>query len=600
MSTTAFAFAATFAPAAAAIALAVAPPLRRRLILAATISITGALVSLGAAVAALAGVIADASPHLATAPWLTSGGHALVDAGVRADGISAPMLVVVAFVALCVQVFSVGYLDHEREPSLGRYFGLQSLFLFSMQLLVIAPNLLQLFAGWELVGATSYFLIGYWYEKPSAARAAVKAFWVTKFADMGLLVGLLLLASASGGFDWTASLDQSTATAVTLLLFIAVIGKSAQFPLHVWLPDAMEGPTPVSALLHAATMVAAGVYLVVRADPLFAQAPATREIMAYLGAGSALFAALLALVQTDLKRVLAYSTCSQLGYMLAAIGAGSSAAGFFHLTTHAFFKALLFLAAGSVIHAVGSNELSRMGGLARRMPLTAAVFIIGACSLAGIPGLAGFFSKDLVLDTVARSGLWLPAIALYLTAFLTALYMGRALLLAFFGPGAKEAHAHEPGFAMRLPLILLVIPAVIAGYFGTSLNHLSGSGYEFRFSGTTILASVLALAGFGVAWLVWGTRRGAEPVPLVILARFASGAWVNRAYELTYRRVLLAISDGAAWFDRYVVDGLVNAAGAVFVTGSERARRVQTGNVQDYLWAVSIGAILLVAWSLVP
>ena len=275
----------------------------------------------------------------------------------------------------------------------------------------------------------------------------MKAFWVTKLADSGLLLAIVVLVQTTGGFDWTAHLDEHTATIVTLLLVLAVAGKSAQFPFHVWLPDAMEGPTPVSALLHAATMVAAGVFLIVRTFPLFEQAPETRHVLAYLGAGTGLFAATLALVQTDLKRVLAYSTSSQLGYMLAGLGAGSQVAGYFHLSTHAFFKALLFLAAGSIIHAVHTNELARMGGLARRMPLTAMVFIVGAVSLAGIPGFSGFFSKDLILDELAGERLWLPLAALLIGAYLTALYMGRVVLLAFFG---SESESSSPCPRARL------------------------------------------------------------------------------------------------------------------------------------------------------
>ncbi len=598
MSTASWALMALFAPAAAALILAVVAPLRRRLIFSVGISLLGVITSLASAIMVVVGYAANLVPVELTVPWLTSAGRPFLDAGVHIDGISAPMLVVVAFVALCVQIFSIGYLDDEKAPSLGRYFAYQSLFLFSMQLLVLAPNLMQLFFGWEMVGATSYLLIGYWYAKPSAARAAVKAFWITKLADMGLLMGLILLVQNTGGFSWTAHLEPGIATAITLLLFVAVMGKSAQFPLHIWLPDAMEGPTPVSALLHAATMVAAGVFLVVRADPLFAQAPDTRMFMAYLGAGSALFAGLLALVQTDLKRVLAYSTCSQLGYMLAGIGAGSATAGFFHLTTHAFFKALLFLAAGAIIHAVGSNELSRMGGLAKKMPMTAFVFILGSLSLAGVPGLAGFFSKDLILETVVEQQLWLPAVALMLTAFLTALYMGRVILLAFFGPRVSEGHPHDPHFAMALPLLLLAIPSLAVGYFGHWIAGLSGNEYSFHITTTGIVASSLGLAGFGFSWVIWRKHPAEEPAPMRALAAFAKRAWVDNAYRFIYRRGLLLVASWAAWVDRYIVDALINACGALFIGGAGRARRIQTGNVRDYLFAVSLGALCLTAWGL--
>ena len=384
-----------------------------------------------------------------------------------------------------------------RAPAYGRYFAYHALFLLSMNVLVVAPNLLQLFVGWELVGVTSYLLIGFYFRKPSAARAAQKAFWVTKFADMGFLVGLLVLFVASGSFGWDARLAPGIATAVTLLFFLAVVGKSAQFPLHVWLPDAMEGPTPVSALLHAATMVAAGVFLVVRADPLFAQAPATRTIMLGLGAATALFAACLALVQTDIKKVLAYSTCSQLGYMVAALGAGSVLGGFFHLTTHAFFKALLFLAAGSAIHAVHSNDIGDMGGLAKRMPLTAAAFVVGALALAGIPGFSGFFSKDLVLEAVEGKLGSLPWAALLATAFLTAFYMGRVVFVAFFGKpsGDGAEHAHEPGWSMRGPLVVLAILAAGGGLLAAPFAKLYGAEYHFEMGVGPSLGAALGLGG---------------------------------------------------------------------------------------------------------
>ena len=359
---------AVFAPLVVAGLLIVASPLRRLGVPAALVSIAAALASLSASVALLVRQWTEPEAALEiTRTWLPAAGRSVAEVGVVLDGISVPMMVVVGTVALMVQLFSLEYLSDEPSADLGRYYTWQSLFLFSMLGLVVAPNVLQLFACWELVGLCSYLLIGYWWRKPSAARAAIKAFWVTKFADMGLLIGLIVQYVAGGSFGWdavtVAQLGTAGATsAVAALFFVAVMGKSAQFPLHVWLPDAMEGPTPVSALLHAATMVAAGVYLVVRAWPIFADAGWVLPMMACIGGLTALLAACMAIVQTDIKRVLAYSTCSQLGYMVAALGAGSLLGGYFHLTTHAFFKALLFLAAGSVIHGVHSNELSQMGG----------------------------------------------------------------------------------------------------------------------------------------------------------------------------------------------------------------------------------------------
>lgn len=523
----------------------------------------------------------------------------MAEIGARVDAVSASMLVTVTLVALCVQIFSVGYMHDESKPAFGRYFAYHALFLFSMNVLVVAPNVLQLFLGWELVGFTSYLLIGFYFTKPSAARAAVKAFWVTKLADMGLLFGLMVLFTATGAFGWDAKLDPNVATAVTLLFFLAVVGKSAQFPLHVWLPDAMEGPTPVSALLHAATMVAAGVFLVVRAYPLFAQSETTRTVMLVLGAATALFAACLALVQNDVKRVLAYSTCSQLGYMVAALGAGSMLGGFFHLTTHAFFKALLFLAAGSAIHAVHSNDVREMGGLARKMPLTGATFVVGALALAGLPGLSGFFSKDLVLEAVEGKLGQLPWAALVATAFLTAFYMGRIVLVAFFGApsGEKAKHAREPGWSMRAPLVVLAALAIGAGFFAGPFAHLQAEPYHFHFGGGAAVAASLGIGGLVLAYVVFGRGARTAPAPMAFVERIAATNAVNRLYEAAFHRVALAFASAVAWTDRYVVDGLVNLVGYSSLEAGARIRPVQTGFVPDYVLAAVVGVVGLAAWA---
>jgi NADH-quinone oxidoreductase subunit L len=593
---------ALLAPAAAALVLAALPALRRQGAPAAWVCLAATLAAtVGAALVLHAQLAEPGAVRVWSASWLRIDGAGVGDFGVRVDGVSAAMLLVVCVVAGAVQVFSLGYMADETPPAFGRYFTYHALFLFSMNLLVVAPDLLQLFAGWELVGVTSYLLIGFYYEKPSAGRAALKAFWITKLADMGFLIALLLLYATTGAFHWDAALSTGAATAVAGALFFAVVGKSAQFPLHIWLPDAMEGPTPVSALLHAATMVAAGVYLVVRANPLFAQAPAVGDVMLLLGAATALFAAGLALVQTDIKKVLAYSTCSQLGYMVAALGAGSVFGGFFHLTTHAFFKALLFLAAGSVIHAVHSNELADMRGLRRRMPLTTATFVIGALSLAGLPGLAGFFSKDLILASVEGRFGWAPFAALMATAFLTAFYLGRVVCLAFFGaPAGKSAHAHEGGASLVGPLVLLAVPSVAVGWLGAPLAGLAGAPYEVHVVGKTpALAASLGLGGLALAWVVYG--GGARVVgALAPIERLARTRAVNRAAELGYRRVMLALADVLGWFDRYVVDGLMNAAAWSFVAGGRALRRVQTGLARDYVTAVVVGAAALALWGLWP
>jgi NADH-quinone oxidoreductase subunit L len=595
-----YALVALWTPAAAALLLAALWPLRKKGWPAAALTILGSLISLGSAIALFMDRLHDEVPQRLVAPWIQSGLASVAEVGVHVDGVSASMLVVVTLVATCVQIFSVGYMHDEPPEAYGRYFTFHALFLFSMNMLVVAPNILQLFAGWELVGVTSYLLIGFYFRKPSAARAAVKAFWVTKFADMGLLFGLLVLFVASGSFGWDVKLSPGVATAVTLLFFLAVVGKSAQFPLHVWLPDAMEGPTPVSALLHAATMVAAGVFLIVRTNPLFVQAPDTRTIMLVVGSVTALFAAMLALVQTDIKKTLAYSTCSQLGYMVAALGAGSMLGGYFHLTTHAFFKALLFLAAGSAIHAVHSNEITDMGGLAKKMPVTASAFVVGSLALAGVPGLSGFFSKDLVLEAVEGKLGNLPYALLMTTAFLTAFYMGKVVFVAFFGKpsGEKAAHAHESGASMSGPLVILLIPTIVAGYFGGQFAHLQGEHYHFHFGTGPAVASALGLGGFGLAYFVYGRGPVAQmPAPIAFVDRIAKTRAVNRFYEFGFQRVTLVLADGLAFIDRYVVDGLINLLGYSAIEGGRKLRPVQTGIAPDYVLAVVLGVAGLAIWA---
>ena len=592
---------ALLAPIAAAVIIGVVPPLRRAGKPAIAVSISAVLASLAASVVLFVMYVDHPVGTVELAAWLPGSGTVLAEVGLRLDGISISMLVVVTLVAACVQIFSIGYMSDETPPALGRYFGFHSLFVFAMNLLVVAPNLLQLFVGWELVGLSSYLLIGFYYRKPSAARAAVKAFWVTKFGDMGLLIALLVLYGQTGDFSWDVSLSIGWATVITLLLFLAVMGKSAQFPLHVWLPDAMEGPTPVSALLHAATMVAAGVYLVVRADPLFSQAPFTQGVMAWVGGFTALFAAVIAVVQTDIKRVLAYSTCSQLGYMVCALGAGSLMGGFFHLTTHAFFKALLFLAAGSVIHAVHSNELSDMGGLWSRMKLTTTVFIVGALALAGFPLLSGFFSKDLILEAVFERGFVVPWAFLMIAAFLTAFYMGRVVFLTFFGkPSAAAEHAHEGGLSMKLPLVILAIGSVVVGYGGVALARVYRTDYHFHVGAVGIGATLLAFAGIGFAALVYW-KKSVTPSALALFSpvgKLARSALVDRLYVALFQHGLLLFSGAVGFIDRYLVDGVMNLIGWLTIHAGRRLRVIQTGNVQHYVYAVVAATLFLVIWGL--
>ncbi len=576
------------------------PILRRSGLAAGVVSSTVAVATLVAAVALLLGVEPGAAPVIAEVDWLPHQGVAFARLGLRVDGTSAVMGAVVALIASAVQVYSLGYMASEGRPSIGRYFAWQSLFLFAMQTLVFAPDLLQAFVGWELVGLCSYLLIGFYYQKPSAAKAAVKAFWVTKFADMGLLAGLVLLYRETGGFAWSGLQPGWTATAVALLVFLGVMGKSAQFPLHVWLPDAMEGPTPVSALLHAATMVAAGVFLVVRTWPLFEVSGPTLHVMAWVGALTAVIAALTATVQDDIKKVLAYSTCSQLGYMVAALGAGSPVAGLFHLTNHAFFKALLFLAAGAAIHAVHSNSIRDMGGLWRSLRGGSILFLAGAAALVGLPGFSGFFSKDLVLEALVGAHLWGPFALAIGGVAITGYYVGRVLMVAFFGKPAKDhGPLHTPA-VMAVPMAVLAVLAVVGGAFGGRIATWLGGTYHFHLTPEGIAAIVLALSGLGLAVWVhgWGGGRALVAAAAPVGA-FIRAGWLDRFYETAWRQGLLAVARGAGWFDRYVVDGVMNLVGWSVLAGSEQARRFQTGRAPDYILAVVIAFVVLAAWGAV-
>ena len=611
-------------PAAAFLVLGVVWPLRRSGRLAGYFSILGAGVSLAAAVSAW--LAHDTGTTRLVWDWLPAQGRPLATIGVLADETSTIMLVLVALVAFLVQVYSLSYLSEESPRGLGRYYTYQSLFAFSMMGLVLAPNLLQLFICWELVGLCSYLLIGFWYQKPEAARAAVKAFWTTKAGDVGLLIGIIMLWRQSGTFDFGemqvmvagGELPLAGLSLITFCIYLGAMGKSAQFPLHVWLPDAMEGPTPVSALIHAATMVTAGVYLLHRTAWLFALTPDVLLIVAWIGAFTALLAAVLACVQDDIKRVLAYSTVSQLGYMMTAIGAGFSTAGFFHLLTHGLFKALLFLGAGAVIHAVGSNDLSHMGGLVRRMPQTAIVFIIGTLSLAGIPLFAGFLSKEEILGAVWAGGLVGPFALLLLVAFLTAFYMFRVVFLVFFGapvaqpavavsgfsplPGGTQhtehkSHEHDPPPAMLLPLWILALLSMAVGIYFTFAHPET----EFASPGWLTPAAVgVALAGIALAWLTY--QRGAinaatlasyfGPIRRAALAKF----WIDDFFEGVLAAATLAFSRLVGWVDRYLVDGVLNVVSAWTVTTGDEMRSIQTGRAQDYVYGLAVGLLLLLVW----
>jgi NADH-quinone oxidoreductase subunit L len=602
------------APGFAFLILSLVVPLRRSGKPAAWLSIVVSLAALvAAAVAAWHARVPDVARRMLW-EWIPVEDGVLTSVGVLVTAEATLMLILVALVSFLVQVYSLGYLADEPPASLGRYYTYQSLFAFSMMGLVLAPNFVQLFICWELVGLCSYLLIGYWYQRPEAARAAVKAFWITKAGDVFFLIGIVMLWSRTGTFDFAElfELAQGGGEAlaglglVTFFIYLGAAGKSAQFPFHVWLPDAMEGPTPVSALIHAATMVTAGVYLLFRTAFLFEQTPDVLAAVGWIGAFTALLAATLACVQSDIKRVLAYSTVSQLGYMMAAIGAGFAGAGFLHLLTHGVFKALLFLAAGAVIHAVGTNDIHAMGGLARRMPQTFIVFLVGTLSLAGIPFFAGFFSKEEILSAAWAGGLTVPFGMLVLAAFLTAFYMFRVVFIAFLGApavasaghgGHGEAHAHDAPAIMALPLWILAALAMGIGIW-FSIAHPEA---EFVPPGwLTPLAVGVAVAGIAFAWLVYGLRAISGDrlferfwwIGEAAVERF----WLDDLFALVYRRVILGASRSIGWVDRYIVDGILNVLSAWTLTAGDRLRRIQTGQAQDYVYGVALGVLLLMVW----
>ena len=550
----------------------------------------------------------------------------VVNLGLRVDGLTAIMLIVVTSISLLVQVYSQGYMSGDGGYS--RYFAYMSLFTASMLGLILVDSILILFVFWELVGLSSYLLIGFWFHKPAAARAAMKAFLVTRLGDLGFLIAVILIWTKTGTFDIAEIQELAVAGAIgmnvltlfALGLFAGAAGKSAQFPLHVWLPDAMEGPTPVSALIHAATMVAAGVYLVARFFPVFEVAENVGLTMAAIGGTTALMAALLAVVMTDIKRVLAYSTISQLGYMMLAIGLGGYVAGIFHLLTHAFFKAMLFLGSGSVNHATNTFDMRRMGGLRKFMPWTYATFLIGSLSLAGLFPFAGFWSKDEILGDAWNEQQVLFWIALAVV-FLTALYMTRVMLLTFEGdyqggePPEEEGHGsdpaepHESPWVMVTPLVVLAVPAMLIGFANIDggVGHLLTGAlpaataeqlHEFEFDWAIALGSLaVALAGISVGWLFYGARvLSAERVsaavrPLHVLLE--RKYFLDDLYEGVFVGGLLrGVSAATAWVDTNVVDGIANGIAGGLRLSAGGLRLLQTGQVQVY-GAIGFAGLLI-------
>jgi NADH-quinone oxidoreductase subunit L len=564
--------------------------------------------------------------------------------GLLIDPLTVVMLIVVGVVSFLVHVYSFGYM--KGDPRFARFFAYLSFFTFAMSFLVLANNYFQIFIGWELVGLASYLLIGFWFEKPEAAAAGKKAFITTRVGDLGFIAGILILVVGTGTFHFAGVFEGVAAgkvaggllAAAAVLTFMGAIGKSAQFPLHVWLPDAMEGPTPVSALIHAATMVAAGVYLVARTLSVFLGTETGLLIVTAIGSITALIAATIALVHDDIKRVLAYSTISQLGYMILALGCGGYTAGTFHLFTHAFFKALLFLCAGSVIHAVHSNDIFQMGGLSKKMKVTAWTFIVAALSISGIFPLSGFWSKDEIIGVALGNGPWWAFAVAIAVAGMTSFYMFRLVFLTFFGkPRNTERfeHAHESPKSMTIPLVILAVLSVCAGWigipgigvYGEWVSHAGGVHLPFSVP-LALISTVVVGGGILLAYLMY--IRGTVPVtflsarvPHVYL--FLRNKWYfDELYDAILIRPLLRFSDlalrfdlriidgavnGAGWlglfiadvkiwFDLHVVDGLVNLSGRSSMSFGRFVRKAQTGRVQNYALVILV-AVVLGVWAFV-
>ena len=555
--------------------------------------------------------------------WLRFTDNLHIDLGVLLDPISVMMLVVITTVSLMVHVYSLGYMKGER--GFERYYAFLSLFSCSMLGLVVATNIFQMYIFWELVGVSSYLLIGFYYTKPEAIAASKKAFIVTRFADLFFLIGILLLSFFTGTFDFglLTSGDGSVFSQMSgltfmggsviawalALIFIGGAGKSAMFPLHIWLPDAMEGPTPVSALIHAATMVVAGVYLVARLFPVYYfETPEVLHGIAYVGAFTALFAATIACVQTDIKRVLAFSTISQIGFMMVALGVSGYGgheglgymAGMFHLFTHAMFKALLFLGAGAIIHAVHSNEMSHMGGLHKQMPITHITFLVACLAISGIPPFSGFFSKDEILTAAF---MFAPAMGWVMSfiAALTAFYMFRLYYNIFWGTPAKHEHEpHEAPGVMTTPLIILAAVTCVAGFipFGKFVSS-DGADYIIHLDWTVAGTSIaIALISIAVATVFY---RKHSPIP-DRLARTFSGLhraashrfYIDEVYLFITKRIIFnGVSRSIAWFDRHVIDGAMNGLALVTNRMSLAIRGLQSGQVQQYAFVFLVGLLLI-------
>ena len=577
--------------------------------------------------------------------WIASGDF-VINISFLVDELTAMLLLVVSTVGLLVHIYSIGYMDGDR--GFWRFFAYLNLFMFSMLLLILGDNFLMLYVGWEAVGLCSYALIGFWYKKPSAAGAAKKAFIVNRVGDFGFGLGIMMIWVNLGTlsfrevFDQIGTLDETTITVIALLLFAGAVGKSAQFPLHVWLPDAMEGPTPVSALIHAATMVNAGVYLVARANPIFAEAPVAMWTVAIIGVFTAVFAAAIALTQNDIKKVLAYSTVSQLAYMFFALGIGAWTAAIFHLVSHGFFKGLLFMGSGSVIHgAGGEQDMRHMGNLRAKMRWTYVTMVIGSLALAGIPIFSGFFSKDEILAEAFNRGYLVFYVVGTIVAAMTAFYTFRMIFMTFWGgwrgPRAVWDHIHESAPTMVAPLVILAVPTVVLGLIlgippeegiihdwlepifhdvtyvgalpGSILDGYNqrGEAHHFELFG---LGGLLLLVGASVAaagvflayrWYVQrpeSAARFVERIPLGLgpgmYRASVNKYYVDDIYQLVWSRGGVLVSNALWWFDAKVIDGAVNGAGWLATTIGGALRKLQTGRVENYGLGIAAGLALVI------
>ncbi|WP_248929383.1 NADH-quinone oxidoreductase subunit L [Paenibacillus hamazuiensis] len=545
--------------------------------------------------------------------WIKIGDFSL-NMGFEVTNLNALMLVIVTLVSFLVNVYSKGYMHGDERINV--FFAYIALFTFSMLGLVLSENLVETYIFWELVGVCSFLLVGFWYFKPEARAAAKKAFIVTRIGDVGLFIAILLLywAMPNHALDFSSihnafsggKIEGDVATWIAILIFVGAVGKSGQFPLHTWLPDAMEGPTPISALIHAATMVAAGVYLVARTFDIFQASPVALGVVAAIGAFTAIFAATIGIAQNDIKRILAYSTVSQLGYMMMALGIGTTiayTAGIFHLFTHAFFKALLFLGAGSVIHAVHTQDINEMGGLGKKMKITTWTFAIGTLALSGIFPLSGFWSKDAILAEAYDHNaalFWVGLIA----AFFTAFYMSRLFFLVFAGKPRGDAHAHESPASMTFPLVVLAVLAVVAGFVFTPFNPwlgewLTGSAaHEETNWIVVILSNVVGLLGIGLGYLIYVKQsipRDAVSAKAPWLYKLLNRKYyIDEIYNGIFVQGLKGIGILLELFDRYVVDGLVRLSSYCVVGIGRLGTRLQNGQVQTYGLATLLGFVILI------